>query len=87
VGNINNVDGLASIQGCEVSSLPLKYLFLSLGAHFKAKSIWDGVVEKIEHCLADCRRMYFSKGGRITLIKNTLSNLPTYFVSLSPSCW
>jgi hypothetical protein len=34
VGNVNNVDGLASILGCGVSSLPLKYLSLSLGAFF-----------------------------------------------------
>jgi hypothetical protein len=26
--------------------------------------------------------MYLSKGGRVTLINNTLSNLPTYFMSL-----
>jgi hypothetical protein len=26
--------------------------------------------------------MYLSKGGRVTLIKNTLSNLPTYLLSL-----
>jgi hypothetical protein len=25
--------------------------------------------------------MYLSKGGRVTLIKSTLSNLPTYFLS------
>lgn len=28
--------------------------------------------------------MYFSKGGRVTLINSTLSNLPTYFMSLFP---
>jgi hypothetical protein len=28
--------------------------------------------------------MYLFKGGRITLIKSTLSNLPTYFMSLFP---
>ena len=26
--------------------------------------------------------LYLSKGGTVTLIKSTLSNLPTYFVSL-----
>ena len=29
--------------------------------------------------------MYLSKGGRVTLIKSTLSNLPTYFLSLFPT--
>jgi hypothetical protein len=28
--------------------------------------------------------MYLSKGGRVTLIKSSLSNLPTYFLSLFP---
>jgi hypothetical protein len=28
--------------------------------------------------------MYLSKGVRVTLIKSTLSNLPTYFMSLLP---
>lgn len=28
--------------------------------------------------------MYLSKGGRVTLIKSTISNLPTYFLSLFP---
>jgi hypothetical protein len=36
VGNVNNVEGLARILGCRVSSLPMKYLGLPLGASFKA---------------------------------------------------
>jgi hypothetical protein len=84
VGCVDNVDGLASILGCGVHSLPLKYLGLPLGASFKAKSIWDGVVGKIERWLASWKWMYLSKGGRVTLIKSTLSNLPTYFLSLFP---
>ena len=29
-------------------------------------------------------RLYLSKGGRVTLVKNTLSNLPTYFLYSFP---
>jgi hypothetical protein len=50
-GNVDNVDGLAVILGCMVSSWPLKYLGISLGAFYKSKSIWDGVIEKIERQL------------------------------------
>jgi hypothetical protein len=39
IGNVYNVDGLASIQGCSASSLPMKYPSPPLGASFKAKSI------------------------------------------------
>lgn len=53
VGNVNNVDGLASILGCVVS-LPLKYLgLIYLGC----------VIEKIERCLACWKRMYLPMGG------------------------
>jgi hypothetical protein len=84
VGLVDNIDDLAGILGFGVSSLPLKYLGLPLVAPFKAKSSWDEVVGKIERRLASWKRLYLSKGGRVTLIKSTLSNLPTYFLSLLP---
>jgi hypothetical protein len=65
VGNVNNVDELTGILGYEVSSLPLKYLGLPLGASFKTKSIWDGVIEKIEYHLTGWKRIYLYKGGRL----------------------
>jgi hypothetical protein len=71
-------------MGCGVSPLPLKYPGLLLGASYKAKSIWNGVIEKIEHRLASWKTMYLSTGGRVTFIKSTLSNLPMYFMSLFP---
>ena len=48
VGYVINVEGLASILVCRVSFLPIKYLSLPLEASFKAKSIWDNIIEKIE---------------------------------------
>ena len=39
-------------------------------------------MEKVDHRLANWKMLYLSKGGRVTLIKSTLSNLPTYFLSL-----
>lgn len=42
------------------------------------------MIEEIEKRLAGWKRMYLSKSGMITLIKSTLSNLPTYFLSLFP---
>lgn len=60
VGNSYNVDGLASILGCKVSSLPMKYLSLPLGASFKAKSINNSIIEKIKRRLAGWKRMYYS---------------------------
>ena len=84
VGNVEQVDSLVSILGCGVATLLVKYLGLPLGASFKAKHIWDGVIEKIEHRLASWKRLYLLKGGSVTLIKSTLANLPTYYLSLFP---
>jgi len=36
IGNVNNVGGLASILGCRVFSLPMKYLGFPMAASFKA---------------------------------------------------
>jgi hypothetical protein len=53
VGNNDHVERLASILGCGVSSLHVKYLGLLLGPSYKAKHIWDGVIKKIEHWLTN----------------------------------
>ena len=51
---------------------------ISRNKYFKSKSIWDPILEKMECKLSGWQRIYLSKGGRITLIKSTLSSLPTY---------
>jgi hypothetical protein len=53
-----------------------------LGASFNSKAICDGVVEKMEIRLASWKKIYLSWGGHLTLIKSTLSSLPTYFLSI-----
>ena len=50
VGNVQQVDHLASILGCKVASLPFEYLGLPLGAPNNVTQIWVGVLEKM-----DCR--------------------------------
>jgi hypothetical protein len=84
VGNVTQVGRSARILRCGVSTLPVKYLCLPLGASYKAKHIWDSVIEKVEYQLAKWKMTYLSKDGRITLIKSTLANLPTYYMSLFP---
>ena len=73
---------LAEILCCKVGSLPMQYLGMPLGASFKAKFVWNPILEKMERRLARWKSLYFSKGGRLTLLKSTLSSLPTYYLSL-----
>ena len=82
VGEVNNLDALANIVHCRVGSLPMKYLGMLLGTSFKTASIWNPILEKMEKKLFGWKRLYLSKGGRLMLLKSTLSSLPTYFLSL-----
>ena len=84
VGVVHNIDLLLNVLGCKQGTLPMRYLGLPLGAKFKDKTIWNPILEKMERRLAGWKCLYLSKGGRVTLIKSTLSNLPTYFLSLFP---
>lgn len=79
------MDSSTGILNCKVSYLRMKYLGLPLGATFKAKNIQNEIIEKIECHLASWKKMNLSKGGKITLIKSTLSSMSTYFFSFSTS--
>jgi hypothetical protein len=78
VGSRGEVDQLASVLGCGTGVLPLKYLGLPLGASFKLQAMWADLEDLISRWLAHWKRLYLSKGARVTLLKTTLSNLPTY---------
>ena len=82
MGEVLNVSHLAGTLCCRIGSLPMSYLGLPLGASFKASSVWNPILEKIERRLAGWKKLYLSKGGRITLLKSTLASLPTYYLSL-----
>lgn len=69
-------------MGCEKGVLPSVYLGLPLSAKYKAKSVWDDIEEIFRRELALWKRSNMSKGGRLTLIKSTQSNLPIYTMSL-----
>jgi hypothetical protein len=67
---------------CRIGVLPLSYLGMPLGASYKANAVWNPILEKMECRLSGWQKLYLSKGGRLTLLKSTLSSLPTYFLSL-----
>ena len=54
----SEIGAVATILGCRVAALPMKYLGLPLGVSYKATIMWNGVTEQVE------RRM----AGRLTLI-------------------
>ncbi|CAN1258050.1 Putative ribonuclease H protein At1g65750 [Linum perenne] len=80
----DGVDGqtLASIIGCALGTLPTTYLGLPLGARRAARSLWDPVVSKVRGRLDSWKAKFLSFGGRMTLLKSVLSQLPIYYFSL-----
>ena len=82
LGRVDNVESLAVELGCRVGVLPTMYLGLPLGAPQRALGVWDSVEERFRKRLSSWKRQYISKGGRLTLIRSTLSSLPIYFLSL-----
>jgi hypothetical protein len=79
VGEIDDGEGLASILGCGVALLPIIYLGLPLGAHYKAAHIWSSIIAKMERKLAGWKRRYLSK---LALIKNTLKFANIFLISI-----
>ena len=82
VGRVDNIEMLASELGCGVGSLPTTYMGLQVGAPHRAMGVWDTIEERFRKRLTSWKRQYISKGGRLTLIRSTLSSLPIYFLSL-----
>ena len=65
-----------------VDSLSMIYLGMPLGTSYKTASIWNPILERMEKKLMGWKRLYLSKGGRLTSLKSTLSSLLTYYLSL-----
>ena len=72
----------AKILGCKVGSFPVTYLSLPLCKGQANEEVWNPVIEKVETKLSTWKTSYLSLGGRITLIKALMGNLPIYFMSI-----
>ena len=56
------------------------YLGMPLGTLYKTASIWNPILDRMEKMLSGWKQLYLSKGGRLTLLKSSLSSLPTYYL-------
>lgn len=82
VGKVNNMAGLTGLFDCQVVNLPVKYLGLPLRERFKAKAMWEPVVERIQKRLSSWKEKFLSKGGKLVIIKSIISSMPLYFLSM-----
>lgn len=44
--------------------------------------MWNPAVDRIKRRLSGWKANYLSKGGRLTLIKAAMENIPIYFMSI-----
>ena len=73
---------LANIFCCKAGSLPSFYVCFPLCVGVASKALRSLVIERMEKRLSLWKADYLSLGGRITLIKVVLANLPIYFMSM-----
>ncbi|GJV02489.1 RNA-directed DNA polymerase, eukaryota, reverse transcriptase zinc-binding domain protein [Tanacetum coccineum] len=76
------VSNMAKIIGCGVANFPLKYLGVPVGCNMGRISSWNAIIQKFSNKLSLWKARLLSVGGRLTLIKAVLGNLPTYYMSI-----
>ncbi|EOY02885.1 Uncharacterized protein TCM_017287 [Theobroma cacao] len=74
----------ANLVGCGRDSLPTSYLGLPLGANHRSQQLWRPVIQKVQNRLVGWQSKLLFMGGKITLMRSVLSNLPTYHMSIFP---
>ncbi|GKF05408.1 hypothetical protein Tco_0036076 [Tanacetum coccineum] len=78
----NDVTSMANIIGCGAASLPMKYLGVSVGCNMSRCSNWNTIIKKFSSKHSSWKARLLSVGGRLSLIKSVLGNLPTYYLSI-----
>ena len=71
------MERLVLALGCNVRSLPMTYLGIPLGYHFKVGSMWNGTSERMERRLVEWKRL---NGGLFSF--KSVSNFLIYFMSI-----
>lgn len=69
---------------CRTGTLPFSYLGLPIRDKPSKLGTWDTIICRMSNKLASWKGKLLSIGGRLTLIKASLSNLPLYYMSLLP---
>lgn len=67
-----------------MGQLPTTYLGLPIGGNSSRLATWEPVINRMNLKLASWKGKMLSIGGRLTLIKASLSSLPLYYMSFYP---
>lgn len=78
----NRKKELADILGCSYGKLPFTHLGMQVGCNPTKSAAWDPIIRKRSAKLAGWKSKHLSMGGRVTLIKATLTDMPLYYMSV-----
>ncbi|XP_039002784.1 uncharacterized protein LOC120129333 [Hibiscus syriacus] len=67
---------------CGWERVPSNYFGLPIGYSRNSVDLWKSIVDKFHARLDGWKSKLLSFGGRLTLVRSTLSNLPVYYLSL-----
>ncbi|GKB83446.1 RNA-directed DNA polymerase, eukaryota, reverse transcriptase zinc-binding domain protein [Tanacetum coccineum] len=77
-----SVTDMATVLGCGVAKLPMTYLGVPIGCNMGRVDNWKCIVQKFTPKMSQWKARLLSVGGRVSLIKSVVCNLPTYYLSL-----
>ena len=72
---------LATLTDYELGDWPIKYLGMPLGGNPRKIDFWDPVVTKVAKRLDGWKKVFLSRGGRLTLIHSVLAAITIYYLS------
>ncbi|PWA76520.1 reverse transcriptase domain, Reverse transcriptase zinc-binding domain protein [Artemisia annua] len=81
-GELLEVSNMANVIGCGAVTLPFKYLGVPMGCNMARCANWSAIFQKFSSKLSLWKAQLLSVGGRLSLIKSVLGNLPTYYMSI-----
>lgn len=72
---------LADVLGCKASEFPFNYLGMPLSNRKLQKIHYMPPIQKVSNKLSKWKASLLSIGGKLTLIKATLSTIPIYMMT------
>lgn len=78
----DDVTSMANVIGCGAANLPMKYLGVPVGCNMSRCSNWNVLIKRFSSKLSSWKARLLSIGGRLSLIKSVLGNLPSYYMSI-----
>ena len=75
-------DRLTSIIGCGIQKLPWSYLGIPLCIAKPPRVAWTSLIAAVDKKLARWKSNFLSLGGRLVLLKATLSALPIHLMTI-----